>query len=195
MRILRNSVCFHVSASVCILLAMMVLVLPLKWVAAAITAAAVHELCHGAAVILCGGRITRFLLGSRGAAMEIRPMSRGKELICALAGPVGGLLLLLLAKWIPRTAVCAAFHSLYNLLPIYPLDGGRALRCGAELLSPARADVICRWIERICLWAIAALAVYACFFLKLGIFPLLPAAALWLRKSPCKPAALGVQWS
>lgn len=193
MRIFRNNVRFHVSASVCILLAMMVLVLPLKWVAAAIVAAAVHELCHGVAVILCGGRITRVTLGSAGAAMEIGSMSRGKELICALAGPAGGLLLLLLARYIPRIAVCAAFHSLYNLLPVYPLDGGRALRCGAELLSPVRADVICLWIERVCLTAIAALAVYACFFLKLGIFPLLPAAALCFRKSPCKPSPLGVQ--
>ena len=193
MRLLGSNVQIRVSGASCILLALMLLMLPLKWICAAILAAVLHESFHAAAIILCGGRIERIRLGSRGAAMEILPMTRGRELLCALSGPAGGLLLLLFAKWIPRTAVCATFHSIYNLLPVYPLDGGRALRCGAELLFGRKAERVCLWVEKLCLICVAALALYACFFLKLGLFPLLLAAGLWVRKSPCKEQVLAVQ--
>ena len=102
----------------------MLLILPLQWIFAAVAAACIHELCHLCAVKLCGGQVTLFTLDPGGAAMRIMPMSAGKELLCALAGPLGGLSLMLFSRWIPRIAVCAAFRSLYNLRPIYPLDGG-----------------------------------------------------------------------
>lgn len=193
MHSLGNNVQIRVSGSACILLALMLLVLPLKWIGAALLAAALHEAFHAAAIILCGGRVQRLLLGSKGAAMEITPMTQGRELFCALSGPAGGLLLLLLAKWMPRTAICAVFHSFYNLLPVYPLDGGRALHCAAEMILHEKADRVCLWVENFSLVCIAALAVYACFILKLGLLPLLLAAGLWARKSPCKEQVLAVQ--
>lgn len=181
MQIYRNRLRFCISAAACILLALAVLVLPIRWLLAAITAAACHELFHIAAVYLCGGRISGLIIGGNGAVMDAQPMSKGRELICALAGPLGGLLLLLFVRWIPRTAICAAFHSLYNLLPIYPLDGGRAMRCAAELVLPLRADCICKWIETCCLILMGILAVYACVILRLGLFPVLMAATLYLK--------------
>lgn len=181
MQIYRNRLRFGISATACILLALAVLVLPIRWILAAIAAAVWHELFHVATVYLCGGSISGLTIGGNGAVMDAHPMSKGRELICSLAGPLGGFLLLLFVRWIPRTAICAAFHSLYNLLPVYPLDGGRALRCAVEILLPSWADTICNWIERGCLLLMGLLAVYACIFLRLGLFPVIMAAILYLK--------------
>ena len=195
MRSLRSN---GVTAGAYIGMALLLLVLPLQWLCAAAVAAAFHELCHLVAIRLCAGRKTKLRLSAFGAAMQIPTLTRGRELVCALAGPLGGLLLLLLLRWFPRVAVCALLQSAYNLLPVYPLDGGRALRCGASLvLPPVWAERICRWMERICYFAITAVGVLACFVWKLGVIPLLPAFMLLLKtnaaKSSCKPGQLGVQ--
>jgi stage IV sporulation protein FB len=103
--------------------------LPLRWLIAAFLAAAFHELCHIFAVILCGGRVKSLQIGGRGAVISAGRMSTAKNIYCILSGPMGSLLLLPFAPWIPRIAICGLFQGLFNLLPIYPLDGGRALRC------------------------------------------------------------------
>lgn len=119
-----------------ILLAMMLLLLPLQWVLAAALAASVHECCHYLAIRLLGGRVYGLRLGMNGAKLELEPLQPVKELIASLAGPLGSALLLFAAKWAPRTAVCAFFHCACNLLPLFPLDGGRALRSGLYAIFP-----------------------------------------------------------
>ncbi len=195
MRNMRIKVRFGVAPAACIILALMLLILPIKWILAALTAALIHELFHAAAILICGGKIDALQLGGNGAVMETCPMTRGKELLCSLAGPIGGLIMMLFARWLPRIAVCAAFQSFYNLLPVYPLDGGRALRCGAEILLPNLADRICAFMEWLTLTGVSVLAVYACFWLKLGIMPLLFAMAFWLKikNTPCKEPHLKLQ--
>lgn len=165
----------------CVTLALMLLVLPLKWLLAALLAAVIHELFHWLAIRLCGGRMRWIHVGSGGAVMAVEPLTLGKELICALAGPIGGLLLLPLGGYFPRTALCAAFHSLYNLLPIYPLDGGRAVKCAAQLLFPGHADRICRVITVTALCAVWILALWGTFRLGLGLAPLMIAALMVFR--------------
>ena len=187
-----------ITAGACIGMALLLLVLPLRWLCAAAVAAAFHEFCHWMAIRFCTGRETKLRLSAFGAAMQIPALTRGKELICALAGPLGGLLLLFLLRWVPRIAVCALLQSAYNLLPVYPLDGGRALRCGASLmLPPVWAERICRWMERSCYFVITAVGLFACFVWKLGVIPLLPPLMLLIKtnaaKFSCKPALLGVQ--
>lgn len=118
-----------ISPSACIWMAMIVLLLPLRWIFCAVIAAAFHESCHALAVFLCGGKVRELSVGDRGAVMLADGMSAAKTLICVLAGPIGSLLLLLYIRWIPRIALCALVQTIYNLLPIYPLDGGRAIRC------------------------------------------------------------------
>lgn len=188
----------QISPTACITAAFLLLILPLPWLLAAAVAAVFHELCHYAALRLCGTGLRSFRIGASGAAMEIPPLPYAKELLCALAGPLGSLSLLLIGRWFPRIAVCAAFHALYNLLPLYPLDGGRALHCGARLLLPPKtADTVCSAAEHICLTAICLTALYATLVLHLGLLPLLMAALLLVKrqkvKIPCKPARLGVQ--
>lgn len=185
--------------SACITLALAFLVLPMRWVLAWITAAAVHEGFHLAAVRLCGGRIAHIRLDADGASITAGELSGFQELLCVLAGPIGALLLLLpLAKRFPATAVCAVFQSAYNLLPLHNLDGGRALRCCAELLFPTRAaDRICLVVQWSCLLLITIGALYASVWLNLGLMPLFLAVLLVIKtnfgKIPCKPGRQRVQ--
>lgn len=172
------------SAAAMIGLALALLILPIRWLLGAVTAALFHELCHWTAIMLCGGSVSRFSIGSGGAVMAAENLSRGKELVCALAGPAGGLLLLLVSKWLPVTALCALIQSAYNLLPIYPLDGGRVLRCAVlMLLPPKTAAIVIQWTERLCLLTILILCLYAALILKMGFFPIVIAAALFLKKN------------
>ena len=170
------------TAGSCIFAALLLLVLPLQWVIAAAFAAGFHEFCHGCAVHLTGGRVYGVTFGIGGVSMEVGSMSPGRELCCALAGPFGGLLLLLFARWIPRIAICAGVQSLYNLLPVYPLDGGRALRCGVEMLLPGWSDRICGFLEKICCAGLVLLSLYGLICLRLGPVPLLFTVALLLKQ-------------
>ena len=175
--------------------ALMLLILPLNWLLAAATAACFHELCHYFSLRLCCVPVYRIKVSGRGAVIDTAPMNLRQEFFCALAGPLGGLCLLLFLRWIPRIAICGAVQSLFNLLPIYPLDGGRALGCIANrFLPPHRAASLLTWTARICLCGIVLLGLLATLRYHLGLLPLLLAIILWIRskkrKIPCKPLQL-----
>ena len=163
------------------MIAGMLLMLPLQWVMAAILAAAVHELFHMLALCVCGVKIHRLRIGAFGTKIDVGAMPFHKEMICALAGPIGGFVLLLFSRWLPRVAVCGAIHSLYNLLPLYPMDGGRVLRCVIQLLCPSKADSAFLRLQIIFLVIITVLGIYACLFMGLGLMPLLFVAVLWRK--------------
>ena len=193
-----NRCCLRITGGGCVFLALALLLLPLKWLCAALGACVFHELCHLAAIRLLGGQVRGIDIGARGAAIQICDMSRGRELVCALAGPIGGLCLLPLAPWVPRLAVCAAVHSLYNLLPIYPLDGGRALSCiAALLLPPGKAQRLCKGVRYACILSCVLPCLWASFVMKMGYAPLLVAMLLLIRsgnvKIACKPGRQRLQ--
>lgn len=172
----------HVGWSACVGFSLMLLLLPFEWCIAVVLAAVFHELCHSAAIYVCGGRILMIRIGFAGAAIEAEPMGDGKELLCALAGPLGGLSLLFLAKWLPRTAICAAIQSLYNLMPIYPLDGGRVLRCGIKLMLPAAtAEKVYKALQYTFLAVLTMLILYAVLRLHAGMIPVLFLLILWRK--------------
>ena len=147
---MRGSEGFSISVqtSVLYIAPILLLLLPLRWLMAALLAACIHEAWHILAIRLMGGRILEIRIGATGAVIETEPLSPTGELLAALAGPTGSLSLLLLAKWIPCTALCALVHALYNLLPLYPLDGGRVLHCLlSKLFSPRLARKAANVIE------------------------------------------------
>lgn len=196
----RSNISLQTNGAAFVFLAFMLLVLPLQWIGAALLAALIHELAHAGAVYLCGGRVCKLHIGLSGAAMESLPLTHPQALFCTLAGPAAGLMLLLLAKWLPRTAVCGAFQSIYNLLPVYPLDGGRAVLYICQMLfSEETAKRICAVLTNILCIVMAALAVYAAFVRDLGLLPVLIAAMTVYRirqnsvKFPCKEARHAVQ--
>lgn len=184
-----------ISGFFCIVIALGLLMLPLPWIFSVVIAAAIHELCHYAAIRLCGGSVVGIQIGFRGAKMNVSGLTSMQELICALAGPVGGFLLLFLARWLPRIAICGCFQSLYNLIPIFPLDGGRILRCFLETVGlKHRVQDICDWVEALFLFLVVCMGGYGCFCLRLGLAPLLAALGIVFRvKRPCKVPADSLQ--
>ncbi len=110
-----------------ILLALWLLAVPFRWVVGAMAAAAVHELGHLVLLWMHGVPVRKIEIDIGGAIIRTAPMEPIEELNCALAGPVAGVIVCLFWRWFPEAAVCAAVQTAFNLLPVYPLDGGRAL--------------------------------------------------------------------
>lgn len=170
-----------------IYIVVLLFLIPIKWLLAWLLAAGFHELCHWIAVRLCGGEIYNVTIGLGGAKMECSPLSKGQQLLSILCGPIGGLLPLLFARWLPRTALCCWALSVYNLLPLLHLDGGRAM----EILLGAKAD----WVQRIFLILLSLGVAYLSFALDFGLLPIGLMLILWLksRNTTCKPSLCKVQ--
>lgn len=117
-----------------LLLALMLLILPLQWVAAWLVSIMAHESGHLLAAWFLSVRVWEFSVGFQGVRIETEPMTDAQELLCAAAGPLAGVILLMFARWIPMVAVCAFLQTIFNLIPLGNLDGGRVVRCLMGLL-------------------------------------------------------------
>ena len=123
----------------------------------ALLACAIHELGHLAAIYALGGRMGGLHLTVSGA--EIIPerdtlFSYGEELLIIAAGPAFSLLAAAVAGWIASGGACEALFlfaglnlaaGVFNLLPLWPLDGGRLLQLLLiRLLDPIRGERACQ---------------------------------------------------
>lgn len=108
--------------------ALMLLLFPLRFLLGVLLAAAIHECGHLLAIRLAGGRVRHIRLRPGGISIEAAPMERGKETLCALAGPAAGTLTILAWRAFPELALAGLVQTVFNLIPIYPLDGGRVAR-------------------------------------------------------------------
>ena len=187
-----------IDGSACLLMALLLLTVPLPWVGAALLAAAFHELCHWAALRCFGISVRRLQLGAGGAVMETDPMEPRQELWSAVAGPAGSLGLLLLIRHCPRIAVCGGIQGIFNLLPVYPMDGGRILLCLLKFrYSEQKARNLCRFAENLTLGASLLAGMVLSFGYIMGIAPVLMAVTMVMkakmRKIPCKEPFQRVQ--
>lgn len=111
-------------------------------------ACAVHECGHLAVGYRLGGRLRWLELSAVGAQMDLSysaPLSYGQEMAVALAGPGANLCLGWAAmhlNWIPLAGMNLGLAAL-NLLPVFPLDGGRLLWSGTAWFADEG------WAERV----------------------------------------------
>lgn len=125
-----------------------------------LAAAAVHEAGHWLALRCLGARAAGFRLSVLGAVIETEGvLSYAGELAAVLAGPAANLAaaITLAALGQGRWSAAIGAHlvlCVFNLLPICPLDGGRALELLVSWLAgPAAGE----WAAR-CLGAATAAA-------------------------------------
>ncbi len=125
-----------------------------------------HECAHAFAAARLGYKLNAIVLMPFGAVIDgdLRGISFKDEIYVALCGPLCNLVtaIFFVALWWLEPS-CYAFTdtacysslsiALVNLLPAYPLDGGRVLRCSltrAFLRNSLTADIAEKRAERIC---------------------------------------------
>ena len=112
-----------------------VLLLPLQVLICGALAAAWHEICHCLTLKLCRIPVAELKIGILGASISTGPLTPKQEILCAAAGPIGSLSLLILIHFSPMISIFGLIQGCFNLLPVYPLDGGRILRGIIEILK------------------------------------------------------------
>lgn len=144
-----------------------------------------HEASHLLTLTCLRVPVCRFSLSAVGAVLETPPLSYRDEIIAAASGPaVNAVLFLLLIQKDPAFALVNFCLLAYNLLPFYPLDGGRILRAVlCTLFQERTAQIVERLITLLGMLSLTALAVYLTCIWHAGLWPVLVCAILLMKIS------------
>ena len=116
---------------------------------------------------------------------------------CTICGPLGSFLLFISIRYFPRLALCGLIHGLYNLMPIYPLDGGRIVKCLLHIILPdpereMRIQIILTTINLLfSIYILIILLRYSLWFLF--VIPIFSSLREAIIKIPCKHGLKRVQ--
>ena len=172
---------FRVTPGGALLLGMLVFLLNGDELAALGAAVAVHEAGHLLALCSSGARLKTFSLQATGPVLHCTALPSGAAAVfAALSGPAAGLAFWKLAvfRW-TLAAETSLVLSLVNLLPVLPMDGGRALL--ALVGSLPFGDTLMRVLRLSMIAALAAIGA-VCVARGYGAAPLL--LAVWLLAAP-----------
>lgn len=138
----RRRFSLEVRPGAVVLLSGLYFLLPLRWCARLALTVTVHELGHFAALILCGAQVCGLRMEGCGLVLRCAPTEGAlRTVTAALAGPAAGAGLFCILRGLGYIA-CAELSLLFscvNLLPVLPLDGGRALYAALSALAGERA--------------------------------------------------------
>ena len=178
----------------CYFAAILFLTMPISWLLAAVVAALFHELCHLMVIILLNETVHHIHVSLSGIEISTSFSNVKKELLATLAGPLGSFALLSLCHVWPRLALCAFAQGIFNLLPLYPLDGGRILLCILRLCVPVAACKIFRYCTVITMVMLFVLGIVGiCYFHIPILIALILLLSIFARKIPCKGNLKAVQ--
>ncbi len=166
----------RIDPACCLMLCLWILVFPVKWLLYWLLAALLHELCHVLAVKAVGGEITDIRIGPFGAEIRARINKPWQEVLCVAAGPICGAIPVFLIRLMPELAICCMALSLYNLLPFYPLDGGRIF-----CLLTAENIPLRKVVDAVAVAGLLCLGIGATVHFRLGILPVIFVLCILLR--------------
>lgn len=164
----------RIEAGGLIICAMALLVLPLDWILSAVFAAGIHELGHYWCIRAMGIPVVSLSISAAGCRMETGEMTAGQEFFCALAGPMASFALACFRKWMPLVSFCALAQGLFNLLPMYPMDGGRIL----QSVAGERTGKIVSFATAL---SLAGVGIYLSVAQNLGLVPAVFGGILLIR--------------
>jgi Zn-dependent protease len=170
------------------------------WLLAVFSCVVVHEFAHSLVARRRGGEVHEILLFPLGGVSKLDrlPESPGDELAIAIAGPLasiglaltaaalalvtGGSLFppdLLTGGWLERLAWLNLLLAGFNLLPAFPLDGGRVLRALLErrMDLEAATRAAARVGHGLALTLVAAGVLFDVWLVLIGIFVYFGASA------------------
>lgn len=147
-----------------------------------LAAMTVHELVHAAVLLLLGGGIESVRLSFAQVELWTGLLSDRTELWSTAAGP--GINLLcgwLFRRWMPAFAAVSLLLALFNLLPVWPLDGGRLLRTLLRMHWGAAGVDASQTLGLLFGLGLLAGAVFAARRWDAGVWPAVTAGALLVR--------------
>lgn len=174
-----------VSASVLPLLCLLVYLDAFGIVLPFLLAAVLHEASHLAVMRLSRVPVSEIVIRPSGVTIRAVFPKSGLEAFSTAAGPLANLLLALIFRApYPRFCLANAALLAYNLLPIYPLDGGRLLRLLlVRVFGPTRGERFSQFVSAAAILAVVIIFIESTFRGSLDLLPLL-FALFFLCKLP-----------
>ena len=152
-----------------------------------------HELGHLIMGLIMGLKARRIEMTPFGFFLEFNPITDKNEkeilktnILVAIAGPVTNLIIIFIILFLHISFIgrdLAVYSNLiifaFNLIPIYPLDGGRVLKCIIDwLYNDIRADNIINKISNLYIIIITMVGSIVIYYLK-NISILMAIGYLW----------------
>jgi len=164
-----------------LIIAMLILNNHIGMILPLLAAVSVHELGHAVAILLYKGSIRTIALNAGGLKIDYDSIrfNYGQDIVCAAAGPIAGLSAAIIGSYLNVNvfAGISIVISMFNLLPVRPLDGGRILWNLFMMLFGVNAEKIIRIVEIAVLLLIWVISIYASIYSN-GNLSLLTIAAV-----------------